>query len=71
MAEKNSAVGRQSVLLTLQEASAHTGVPYTSMRKLVLDGHLQSVKLGESKRTWVKRADLDRLIAVSTERVTR
>jgi excisionase family DNA binding protein len=67
MGEKNRAAGRQPVLLTLQQAAAETGVPYTSVRKLVLDGHLARVQLGDSKRTWVKRADLERLIAASTE----
>lgn len=38
MGEKNSTAGRQPVLLTLQQAAAETGVPYTSVRKLVLDG---------------------------------
>ena len=67
MGEKTRAAGRQSVLLTLQQASEHTGVPYTSVRKLVLDGHLARVQLGDSKRTWIKRADLERFIANSTE----
>jgi len=54
------------VLLTLQQAAAETGVPYTSVRKLVIDGYLPRVQLGDSKRTWVKRVDLERLIEVST-----
>jgi hypothetical protein len=54
------------VLETLQQAAARTGVPYTSLRKLVLEGHLARVQLGNSKRTWVKRADTDRLIERST-----
>jgi excisionase family DNA binding protein len=62
---------RKPLLLTLQQAATETGVPYTSVRKLVLDGHLARVQLGDSKRTWVRRADLERLIAVSTERATR
>jgi excisionase family DNA binding protein len=62
---------RKPLLLTLQQAAAETGVPYTSVRKLVLDGHLARVQLGDSKRTWIKRTDLERLIAVSTELVTR
>ena len=71
MGDKNTAAARQPVLLTLQQASAETGVPYTSVRKLVLDGHLARVQLGDSKRTWVKRADLERLIAQSTEPASR
>jgi len=71
MSEKTSAAGRQPTLLTLQQAAAETGVPYTSVRKLVLDGHLPKVQLGDSKRTWVKRVDLERLIAASTAPGTR
>jgi excisionase family DNA binding protein len=72
MGRKNSA-GRQSqsMLLTLQQAAAETGVPYTSVRKLVLDGHLPRVQLGDSRRTWVKRSDLERFIAASTEPASR
>jgi excisionase family DNA binding protein len=67
MRDKNRPVGRQPVLLTLQQASEHSGVPYTSLVKLVKDGHLASVKLGDMKRMWVKRTDLERFIANSTE----
>jgi excisionase family DNA binding protein len=68
MGVKNTAAaGRQPMLLTLQQAAAETGVPYTSVRKLVLDGYLPRVQLGDSKRTWIKRTDLERLIANSTE----
>jgi excisionase family DNA binding protein len=58
----------EPLLLTLQEAAAYTGVPYTSLRKLVLAGHLPHVQLGDAKRTWVKRADVDQLIERSTKR---
>jgi len=57
---------RRPVLLTLQQAATETGVPYSSLRKLVLQGYLPGVQLGSSKRTWLKRADLDRLIINST-----
>ena len=72
MAKKSDGAGdRPPVLLTLQQGSAHSGIPYTSLRKLVLEGYLPRVQLGGSKRTWVKRADLDRLIATSTETADR
>lgn len=60
----------QTLLLTLQQAATESGVPYTSLRKLVIDGHLARVQLGDSKRTWIKRADLERLIDHSTERAS-
>ena len=66
---RGTEAGRKPVLLTLQQAAAETGVPYTSVRKLVLEGHLPRVQLGDSRRTWIKRTDLERLIAASTETV--
>jgi hypothetical protein len=54
---------RTSKLVTLQQASAETGVPYASLRELVIGGHLQRVQLGESRRIWVRRADVERLTA--------
>jgi hypothetical protein len=55
------------LLVTLQQASAEYGPPYTSLRDLVLRGRLASVRLGDTKRIWVRRADLERLIEASTE----
>jgi hypothetical protein len=60
-----------SKLLTLQQASAEYGPPYTSLRDLVLDGHLRRVQLGDSSRIWVRRDDLERLIATSSEPASR
>lgn len=58
---------RRPVLMTLQAAHREYGPPYTSLRDLVLSGHLPSVKLGDSRRIWVRRVDVERLIAASTE----
>ena len=55
-------------LLTLQQASAEYGPPYTSLRDLVIRGFLPAVRLGDSRRIWVRREDLERLIARSSER---
>jgi hypothetical protein len=49
-------------LITLQDAAAEYGPPYTSLRDLVIQGHLPRVKLGDSRRIWVRRSDLERLI---------
>lgn len=56
----------RTTLLTLQDAATQTGVPYTSLRDLVLQGHLKRVQLGDSRRYWVRRADLEQLIVRST-----
>jgi len=66
MAKPTTAAGK-SKLMTLQDAEAEYGPPYTSWRDLVLQGYLQRVQLGDSRRIWVKRADVER-IANSTER---
>ena len=58
---------RQPTLCTLQKGSEETGIPYASLRRLVIDGHLPRVRLGDSRRTWIKRSDLQRLIDQSTE----
>lgn len=56
-------------LLTLQEASVEFGPPYTSLRDLVLRGYLQAVRLGRSRRIWVRREDIEKLIERSTRGV--
>ncbi len=66
MAKNN--VERRPVLVTLQQASEEYGPPYTSLRDLVVRGHLPAVRLGDSRRTWVRRSDMERLIATSTDR---
>lgn len=58
----------EPVLITLQQASARYGPPYSSLRDLVIRGTLPSVRLGDSRRIWIKRIDLERLIEQSTER---
>lgn len=58
---------RKSVLMTLQQASQEFGPPYMSLRDLVMQGHLPRVQLGDSRRIWVRRADLEQLINRSTE----
>jgi len=54
-------------LVTQQVATAERGVAYTSLRDLVIPGYLPSVRLGDSRRIWVKRAGLGQLIETSTE----
>lgn len=53
---------KRPTLITLQAASAEVGVPYGSLRDLVIEGHLKRVVLGSSSRIWVRRDELDRLI---------
>jgi len=55
-------------LMTLQQASRESGVPYMSVRHLVKKGHLPSVQLGDSRRIWIRRTDFERLIETSTSR---
>lgn len=53
-------------LVTLQQASKETGVPYTTLRDLVLRGLLPCVRLGDTRRLWIKARDLELLIHRST-----
>ena len=48
--------------MTLQQVSQEKGPPYTTVRDLVIQGHLPRVTLGDSKRIWVRRSDVDRLM---------
>ena len=54
-------------LLSLQTASAEFGPPYTSLRDWVIKGILPSVRIGDTRRIWVRREDLERLIERSIE----
>ena len=55
------------VLVTLQQASAEFGPPYTSLRDLVIQGALPSLRLGKSRRIWIRREDIEQLIERSLE----
>jgi excisionase family DNA binding protein len=55
-------------LMTLQQASAEFGVPYTSLRDWTIKGWLPAVRVGDTRRIWVRRDDLERLIERSIER---
>jgi hypothetical protein len=59
MSDKRTGPAR---LLTLQQASREYGPPYTSLRDLVIRGHVPGIRLGEGRRIWVRRADLERLV---------
>ena len=55
-------------LVTLRTASKEWGVPYTSLRDLVIRGHLPRIRLGTSKRIWLSRETVERFIRQSEER---
>ncbi len=67
MQEKTST--RSNRLVTLMAASEELGVPYTSMRDLVIRGFLPRMRLGDSKRIWVSREAIERLMTQSEERI--
>ena len=54
-------------LVTIQQLTIEYGVPYTSIRDLILRGQLPSVRFGDTKRYWVRRSDFDALVAQSVE----
>jgi len=59
---KSKTASDRTTLQTLQDGAAEHGVPYTTLRDLVIQGHLPRVQLGDSRRIWVRRVDLERLI---------
>jgi hypothetical protein len=65
MPNNTTAATTRPALVTLQQAAKEYGPPYTSLRDLVVQGHLKRVQLGDSRRIWVKRTDLERLIEAS------
>jgi hypothetical protein len=54
-------------LVTLQAASDEWGVPYTSLRDLVIQGLLPRVRLGHSRRIWVSRDALEAFLKRNEE----
>ena len=67
MSRKQTDGGHGTALVTLQDAHEEYGPPYTSLRDLVIQGHLPRVQLGDSRRIWVRRSDLEKLIAQSAK----
>ncbi len=55
-------------LLSIQEAADYAGLSAWTVRDLVGDGRLASVRLPGVRRVYIKRDDLERLIEQSTER---
>lgn len=56
-----------SKLLTLQQASDAYGPPYTTLRDLVINGALPAVRFPGTRRIWLRREDLEQLIAQSID----
>jgi hypothetical protein len=66
---KAEASGTEPRLLDLQGASAYTGIPAWSLRRMVWSGSLPTIQLPAlenrnrtARRIWIAREDLDRLI---------
>ena len=55
-------------LISIQEASAQSGIPVESLRDLVHRGALSHVALPGSRRLWLYAADVRLLIEQSTTR---
>jgi len=54
-------------LLSPQSASAELGVPVSSLRDCINRGELPIVRLGSSRRVWLRREDLESFIKRSVE----
>jgi excisionase family DNA binding protein len=49
-------------LLSAQQVAIETGLPYTTIRKIVHQGALRRVVLPGSRRWWLDRRDVERFI---------
>lgn len=65
MAARKPQVTSEPQLLTLQQLEREYGPPYTTWYDLVTRGSLPSIRLADTKRIWVRRADAERLIEQS------
>jgi len=63
MKPKRADKDSRATLVTLQQASKESGIPYNSVRDLVVNGHLRRVHIGDSRRIWIRRDEFERLIA--------
>lgn len=57
-------------LVSVAAAAAYMGISVSSLRDLIAGGHVRRVVLGDSRRVFVRRDDLDSLIERSTERAS-
>lgn len=57
-------------LLTIAQVAIETGILGTSLRDLVLRGELPAIRFNQSRRLWIRRVDIDRLIERSVEHVS-
>jgi excisionase family DNA binding protein len=60
--------GRRGSLATFRDLEADSGIPYSTIRQFVLEGHIPFVQLGDSTTRRVKWSDWDKFIESSTER---
>jgi hypothetical protein len=56
-------------LITRQQAAAEYGIPARSIYDLICRGLLPVVRLPDTRRIWLRRVDLDRLIESSIETI--
>lgn len=50
------------MLLSIGQVETVTGIPATSVRDLIIRGILPAVRLGVTRRLWIRRTDLEKLI---------
>ncbi|MGD9906436.1 MAG: helix-turn-helix transcriptional regulator [Vicinamibacterales bacterium] len=54
-------------LLSAQQVAIETGLPYTTIRKIVQNGALRRVVLPGSRRWWLDRRDVERFIETAKQ----
>jgi excisionase family DNA binding protein len=67
MGAKTGTESKRSMLVSLTAAASELGIPYSSLREVLVRGELKHVRLSGRGRYWVRRTDLDKFIENSTE----
>lgn len=53
-----------TILVTPQQIAREYGMPRTSVMRLVYEGRLPVIDVPGMRRTWIKRADYERLMGL-------
>jgi len=67
MGAKASTESKRSMLVSLTTAAGELGIPYSSLREVLVRGELKHVRLSGRGRYWLRRSDLEKFIEKSVE----
>ena len=67
MGPKPGSENKRSMLVSLSAAATELGIPYSSLREVLVRGELKHVRLSGRGRYWLRRSDLEKYLERSTE----